>query len=56
MYKKARAGVIKDFTGINAPYEEPENPEIIIDTDNETVDESADKVIKKLEELGLIKR
>jgi len=56
MYKKARAGVIKDFTGINAPYEEPENPEIIIDTDNETIDESADKVIKKLEDLGLIKR
>jgi len=56
MYKKARAGVIKDFTGINAPYEEPLNPEIIIDTDKETVDKSADKVIKKLEELGLIKR
>jgi adenylylsulfate kinase len=54
MYKKARAGEIKDFTGINAPYEEPENPEIIIDTDKETVDESAEKVVKKLEELGFI--
>jgi len=54
LYKKARAGEIKDFTGINAPYEEPENPELIIDTDKETVEESAEKVLKKLEELKLI--
>ena len=50
MYKKARAGIIKDFTGIDAPYEEPETPEIIIDTDKETVDESAEKVLQKLQE------
>ena len=55
MYKKARAGEIKDFTGVDAPYEEPENPEMIVDTDKETVDESAEKVLKKLEELGLLK-
>jgi adenylylsulfate kinase len=55
LYKKAREGIIKDFTGINAPYEEPDNPELIVDTDKETVDESAEKVLKKLEELGLIK-
>ena len=55
MYKKARAGEIKDFTGIDAPYEAPENPEMIVDTDKETVDESAEKVLKKLEELGLLK-
>ncbi|MEA3458953.1 MAG: adenylyl-sulfate kinase [Candidatus Thermoplasmatota archaeon] len=55
MYKKARAGEIKDFTGIDAPYEEPEDPEMIVDTDKETVDESAEKVLKKLEELGLLK-
>ena len=54
MYKKARAGEIKEFTGINAPYEEPENPELITDTDKETVEESAEKVLKKLEELGFI--
>ena len=54
LYKKARAGIIKDFTGINAPYEEPENPELIINTDNETVEESTDKVIKKLQELGYL--
>jgi len=55
MYKKARAGIIKDFTGIDAPYEEPETPEIIIDTDKETVDESAEKVLQKLQEKGYIK-
>ena len=54
MYKKAREGKIKDFTGIDAPYDEPENPELIVDTDKETVEESAEKVIKKLEELGYI--
>jgi adenylylsulfate kinase len=54
LYKKAREGLIKDFTGINAPYEEPDNPELIVDTDKETVDESAEKVMKKLKELDLI--
>lgn len=54
MYKKARAGEIKEFTGINAPYEKPEKPELITDTDKETVEESAEKVLKKLEELGFI--
>jgi adenylylsulfate kinase len=54
LYKKARAGIIKDFTGVNAPYEEPENPELIIVTDNETVEESAERVMKKLQELKLI--
>jgi adenylylsulfate kinase len=54
LYKKAREGIIKDFTGINAPYEEPENPELIVDTDDETVEESAEKVLKKLEEFGCI--
>ena len=56
LYKKAREGIIKDFTGINAPYEEPENPEILIDTDKENIEESAEKVLKKLEELGFIQR
>jgi len=54
LYKKAKAGIIKDFTGINAPYEEPENPELIIDTNKETIEESTEKVLKKLEELGYI--
>ena len=54
MYKKALAGEIKNFTGISDPYEEPENPEVIVDTDKETIEESASKVIRKLEEMGYI--
>ena len=45
LYKKARAGKIKDFTGIDAPFEAPENPNIIIKTENKTVEESANEVI-----------
>ncbi len=56
MYKKALAGEIKNFTGISDPYEEPKNPEIIVDTDKETIEESASKVIRKLEELGYIEK
>ena len=52
MYKKALAGEIKDFTGVNDLYEEPDNPEIILDTDKETVEESVGKVLKRLYELG----
>jgi len=55
LYKKAREGIIKDFTGINAPYEEPEKPELILDTDKETIEESVGKIMKKLEEQGYIK-
>jgi adenylylsulfate kinase len=40
IYRKARAGEIHDFTGINSPYEEPDNPELIIDTSNVSVEES----------------
>jgi len=42
LYKKARAGEIKDFTGVNAPYENPENPTIEIVTDDKTVEKSVD--------------
>jgi adenylylsulfate kinase len=54
LYKKAREGTIKEFTGISAPYEEPENPEVIIDTDKYNVEESADLVIKKLKKMNII--
>ncbi|HEC89871.1 MAG: adenylyl-sulfate kinase [Thermoplasmata archaeon] len=54
LYKKARAGEIKEFTGIDAPYEPPENPELIIETDKETIEESVNRVIKKMEELGYL--
>ena len=54
MYKKALVGEIKDFTGINDPYEEPENPELILDTDKETVEERAQKVLDTLKKLEYI--
>jgi len=44
LYKKARAGEIKDFTGVNAPYEKPEEPEIEIVTDNKTIEESVELI------------
>lgn len=50
LYKKARAGEIPEFTGISAPYEEPENPELIVDTVNESKEESAGFVVQWLEE------
>ena len=55
LYKKARAGEIKNLTGIDAPYEEPENPELIVDTDENNIEESAEIVLKKLDELGYLK-
>lgn len=50
LYKKALAGEIKNFTGISDPYEEPIEPEIIVHSDSETVEQSAKKIIKYLEE------
>jgi len=46
LYKKARAGEIADFTGVSAPYEEPERPDIVIDTRRESVESSLDSLIK----------
>jgi adenylylsulfate kinase len=54
MYKKALAGEIKNFTGVDDPYETPEKPEIHIETSKETVEVSTDKIIKTLEILGFI--
>jgi adenylylsulfate kinase len=56
LYKKARAGEIPEFTGISAPYEEPENPEITLHTDKESVEESVQKVISFLEENGIFNK
>jgi sulfate adenylyltransferase len=55
LYAKARAGVIKEFTGISDPYEVPENAEIVIDTGNISPDESANRLLVKLEALGYIR-
>ncbi len=54
LYKKARSGEIKNFTGISDPYEEPLNAEVVCDTDKETLEESVSKVMAKLEELGYL--
>jgi len=54
LYKKARAGEIKGFTGVDDPYEAPENAEVIIDSEHESVDESLDKIVRYLEIKGLI--
>jgi adenylylsulfate kinase len=55
LYKKARAGEIKEFTGISAPYEEPENPELTIDTSKTSVEESTRLILGYLEENGYVK-
>ena len=55
LYAKARAGLIKGFTGISDPYEEPENPEMRLDTAELTPDLSAHRIIVKLESLGFIR-
>ncbi|MEW5820677.1 MAG: adenylyl-sulfate kinase [Cyanobacteriota bacterium] len=54
LYKKARAGEIKQFTGLDSPYEEPINPELTIDTNILSVDKSVDVVIDYLLEKGII--
>jgi adenylyl-sulfate kinase len=54
LYKKALAGEITNYTGVSDPYEEPLNPEVVLETDNETVEESVGKVIRKIEELRYI--
>jgi adenylyl-sulfate kinase len=54
LYKKAMAGEIKHFTGVDDPYEEPLEPEITIETDTETPEQSAARIIAKLEAMSLI--
>lgn len=55
LYKKAREGIIPEFTGISAPYEEPLKPELVIDTSKLDLAQSRDKVISYLEEKEIIK-
>jgi sulfate adenylyltransferase len=55
LYAKARAGILKGFTGIDDPYEVPENPEMRLDTSESTPDMSAHRIIVKLESLGFIR-
>jgi adenylylsulfate kinase len=54
LYKKARAGEIKEFTGISAPYEAPLQPELVLDTNRQSVDESVDAILRHLGEKGYL--
>jgi len=56
LYKKARAGILKEFTGVDAPYEAPEKPEIEIDTAAASVEDAAAKVVAFLEDRGILRR
>ena len=55
LYAKARAGILKGFTGIDDPYEEPENPEIVIDTQELSPDLAAHRILITLEKLGYLR-
>ena len=52
LYKKARQGVIKDFTGISAPYEKPENPELIVNTEKLSIKKSTEKIMNFLNHIN----
>jgi adenylylsulfate kinase len=54
LYAKARSGEIKEFTGVSDPYEAPESPELVIDTETQTPEESAQQIVSYLEAQGLI--
>ena len=54
LYRRARAGEIKDYTGIDSPYEAPDNPELVIDTDSESLKESIAKVVDFLKSKEII--
>lgn len=54
LYKRALAGEIKEFTGVSDPYEEPLTPDIVVETDRESADFGTSKIIRQLEQWGLI--
>lgn len=56
LYKRARTGEIAEFTGVSAPYEEPCNPEIVVEADNYSVEECAEKILQYLEQRHVICR
>jgi adenylylsulfate kinase len=55
LYKKARAGEIKEFTGISAPYEAPSKPEMVIETSGQSVEKSALQILAYLERQGIVR-
>ncbi len=54
LYKKARSGDLKNFTGIDSPYEQPENPEMLVDTSSNSAEQCAEQIIRTLRERGVI--
>ena len=54
LYEKALRGEIQNFTGISDPYEEPLNPEVVVDTEKETMEESLAKILSHLEQKGYV--
>jgi adenylylsulfate kinase len=54
LYKKARAGEIPEFTGISAPYEAPDSPELILDTNRQSVEESVEQIVGHLDAKGYL--
>ena len=54
LYKLVDEGKIKNFTGVDDPYEEPEHPELVVETSNETIEESVDRIFARLQELGYV--
>ena len=54
LYKKARRGEIKNFTGIDSPYEAPENAEIRVDTSDRDIDQTVDEIMVRLRDLGIL--
>jgi len=54
LYKKALAGELKGFTGVSDPYEEPLAPDVVVETDRESVESSLSKILSELEQRGLI--
>jgi adenylylsulfate kinase len=54
LYRRARKGDVKEFTGVSAPYEEPENPEILVETDKQGLEECVARILGYLEDQGVI--
>ncbi|MBA2681480.1 MAG: adenylyl-sulfate kinase [Ktedonobacteraceae bacterium] len=54
LYKLVDEGKVKNFTGVDDPYEEPENPDLVVETDKETIEESLTRIFAKLVELGYL--
>ena len=54
LYKQAIAGQIKNFTGVSDPYEEPVNPEVVVDSSKDSIDDGVNRIVGKLRELGYV--